>query len=158
MTRYTKVSLYRVKNGNHEVWLLRWHADGKRHSQTLGMARDLSKREAEALRREKEIAFGSGREQPKRVEKITLAEFAKRDREAIQATVRPSTLLEYDHAMRHTTAALGDDFPIGRITRTEVGRIRNRMANPADPKVKPRSPATIRKTLKTLGTMMRRAV
>ena len=43
----TKVSLYKTKNGNHVVWLLRWYADGKRYSEALCKASEISEREAD---------------------------------------------------------------------------------------------------------------
>ena len=59
----TAVKLTKTKNGRNFVWQIRWYADGRRRCETIGKAKDLSKREAEALRREKEIAFGAGKEQ-----------------------------------------------------------------------------------------------
>lgn len=70
-----RVSLYPTKNGNHQVWLLRWYAKGKRSSKTLGKVKDISRREAEALRREKEAAFIKGTESPSRPNRMTLRQF-----------------------------------------------------------------------------------
>lgn len=70
-----RVSLYPTKNGNHQVWLLRWYVDGKRGSKTLGKVKDIPKREAEALRREKEAAFIKGTESPSRPDRMTLRQF-----------------------------------------------------------------------------------
>ena len=148
----TKVSLYRVKNGNHEVWLLRWHADGKRHSQTLDKARDLSKREAEALRREKEIAFGSGRERPKRTPKMGLKQFLDHDREAFQPDVSPATAIAHRNASDHAIAALGKDARVDRLTRADVGRIKKRLADAG------RSRATISSVCRALRAAFNRGM
>ena len=69
------VSLYPTMNGNHRVWLLRWYAEGKRANKTLGRVKDLSKREAEMMRREKELAFNKGAESPNRPDRMTLRQF-----------------------------------------------------------------------------------
>ena len=113
----TAVRLYRTRNGNHDVYQLRWYANGSRRCQTIGKIKDLSKREAEARRREKEIAFAVGRERPSRPRRMTLERFLERDRQAIATDVRPATLDEYRFAAKHAIDTLGADTPLDRIDR-----------------------------------------
>ncbi len=54
MPRLT-VTLSRQRSKGHTYWVIRWHAsDGKRPGKTLGRTDQLSKRQAEKLRRAKE--------------------------------------------------------------------------------------------------------
>lgn len=148
----TKVSLYRAKNGNHEVWLLRWYANGRRCSETIGKAREISKREADAQRREKEVAFGSGKERPSRPPKITLERFLADDREAIQVDVSPATLIEHRVASDHATRALGDDVRPDRLTRADCGTLKKHLADRGLAK------ATISKIVKTMRAAFNRGI
>lgn len=152
-----KVTLHKVKRPtqrapNRRVWMLRWYdTHGKRCGETIGEVGKVSKRDAEATRHDREVKMDMGVVKRDRPEKISLSEFIRRDREAIQADVKPTTLLEYDHAANHALKALGGEILLSQIGRAEVGRIKKHLADLG------RRPATIRKTMTALGALMRRA-
>ncbi len=147
----TAVRLYRTRNGNHDVYQLRWYANGSRRCQTIGKIKDLSKREAESRRREKEIAFATCRQRPTPLPRITLKRLLDRDRDLIEADVRPGTLDNYRSAANHATTALGVDVPASRIGRVEVARIKKHVADQG------LSKATISRVIQTLRAAFYRA-
>ena len=82
----TKVELHKVKRPRppgkdgkarrpREVWMLRWVADGKRYGETIGDCKTMSRRDAAAVRREKQSKYDCKVESPKRPKKMTLAVF-----------------------------------------------------------------------------------
>ena len=124
----TQVSLYKTKNGNNEVYLLRWYAGGKRRSETIGKAKNLSKREAEAMRREKEKAFIKGTESPTRPDKMTLRQFLdqyadrRRQGDTGRGYLREAPKLDEETIEKHVMTLrylihhFGNDKAIGSIT------------------------------------------
>lgn len=154
----TRISLHKVpkrlKSGKKSVYyVLRWYSqDGtKRYSQSVGRVGHMTKAEAEAARRQKEIDLGSGRTPRDRPPRISLKEFLEQDRKAIQGDVRPATLAEHRHAGIHALKVLGADTPLTCITRADVGRIKAYLSQLG------RAPATIRKTLVVLKAAFNRA-
>ncbi len=153
----SKVSLYKTKSPtraspSRHVWQLRWYGrDGKRYCKTIGETCRMTKRDAAHQRRERQGKIDCGVipvDQPKR---ITLSTFVAQDRATIEADVRPTTLLEYGHAVAHAYAALGKEILLDRIDAVKVGKLKKHLKDLG------RSPATIRKTVKMMGSIMRRA-
>ena len=153
----SKIALYKIggrtkANPKRQVWMLRWRgSDGKRYGKIIGDAGMMTKREAEHLRRQRQGKFDCHVipvDQPKR---ITLSAFVAQDRATIEADVRATTLLEYGHAVAHAYAALGKEIRLDRIGPVEVGRLKKHLKDLG------RASATIRKTVKMLGSIMRRA-
>ena len=70
-------------------------------AETIGDVGKMSKREAESIRRERQVKMGMGVVKPDRPRKITLAQYLIEDRLAHAPDVKPTTLLEYDHAAAH---------------------------------------------------------
>lgn len=70
-----RVTLHRVRNGRNVVWMLRWRIGRKRCGETLAKATEISKREAEARRREKQAAFIKGTQSATRPDRLTLQQF-----------------------------------------------------------------------------------
>lgn len=126
----TKVSLYPTKrpiksNPKRRVWQLRWvGTDGIRYCETLDDVAKLPKREAEAMRRDKQSKMDCGVIRSNKPERMTLAEFLRRDREAVSTSVRPSTLAELRNVANHAAAALGADFPLRRFDEAAADRIK----------------------------------
>ena len=153
----TTIGLYRVKRPTksrpkRKVWQMRWHdSTGKFCCETIEDSEDMPKRDAARIRRDKQSKVDCKIIPVDRPERVTLAEYAKRDREAIRADVRCRTLIEYQVAADHAIAALGGTIHLNRIGRPEVIRIKNRLVE------KGRSPATVRKVVRSLSAMMRRA-
>lgn len=152
-----RVSVYRTKSPTRaspkrHVWQLRWYGtDGKRYCKTIGETCRMTKRDALSIRRDQQSKIDCGVipvDQPKR---ITLSAFVAQDRATIEADVRATTLLEYDHAVAHAYRALGKEILLDRIGPVEVGRLKKHLKDLG------RAPATIRKTVKMLGSIMRRA-
>ncbi len=123
-----RVSLYPTMNGNHRVWLLRWYAEGKRANKTLGRVKDLSKREAEMMRREKELAFNKGTESPNRPNRMTLRQFidqyADRRRQGDHGRgylreapkLSEATIADHMMTLRYLAKHFGDGKAIDKIT------------------------------------------
>lgn len=148
----TKITLHRVKRKTGSVWMLRWYdSRGKRCGETVGKTDLMTKRQAGAKRRAKQSkidCFVIPADKPKR---MTFSAFVDQDRQTIEADVRPTTMIEYGHAVQHAYAALGREIALDRIGPVEVGRIKTYLRD------KGRATATIRKTIKVLGSIMRRA-
>ncbi len=153
----TRVSLYPAKrptksNPKRKVWQLRWlGTDGKRYCETIGDLPKMTKRDAGAKRRDKQSKIDCGVIPADKPKRMTFSGFVDQDRQTVEADVRPTTMIEYDHAVNHAYAALGRGIALDRIGPVEVGRIKTYLKN------KGRATATIRKTIKTLNSIMRRA-
>ena len=117
----------------HTSWVLRW-ADGTRWlSETIGDARTMSKRDAEAIRHARQIDFDRGTVAVTRPDKITLDAFRVMylDRRAIGEGDRghrkgfpklaATTIMEHDMALRYLIQFFGPDARIGSITSATAG-------------------------------------
>ena len=61
-----------------KVWQLRWYGtDGRRYCETIGDAKTMAKRDAEAVRREKQTDFDSDRENPVAPDKVTVSDLVE---------------------------------------------------------------------------------
>ncbi len=139
----TKVELHKFKRPRppgkdgkarrpREVWMLRWVADGKRYGETIGDCKTMSRRDAAAVRREKQSRYDCRVESPKRPKKMTLAEFRPfyLDRRRRGDTGRghlrgfpklaAATIAEHDMAIRYLIQHFGDK-PIDSITQATAG-------------------------------------
>ncbi len=145
-----KVRRKRPRGKVREVWMLRW-PDGKGRilAETIGEIGKVTKREAEALRRDKQGKIDCGVIPAHRAARMTLAQLAEHDRESI-ADLRYKTLLEHDHAVAHAKRVIGCDVPVGRITRADVARLKAAMRDDY-------RPATIDKTVRCLRAIWNRA-
>ena len=149
----TKVHLHKIKRPVENkpkrlVWQLRWHGtDGKRYGEIIGEVGRMTKREAEYLCRNRQGKIDSGVILPDRPQRIGLSVFLEYVRESMAVDVRPRTLEEMRIAADHAIAALGKDFPVGKLNAAAVGRIKRHLA---DRKL---APATITKTIRKLQTM-----
>lgn len=164
----TTVTLKRVKrsgpSGIRLVWMLRWYdSDGKQLGETIGdagrvnekgkvVSGQMSKREAEAIRRGKQSKLDCGVIRADRPKRMTLAQFIEHDQATIRADVKPSTLVEYQIAGKHAIKAIGGDRPLTQIGWPQVGAVKDRLSTLG------RSTATIRKTVATLRAMFNRAL
>jgi integrase len=154
----TKVTLHKVvrprRNGTSRlVWTLRWYGtDGKRRGETVGDVKKVSRRQAQAARRAKQSKLDCGIERPERPRRMTLADFLRRDREAVAIDLKPKTILELRAAADHATAALGRDFDVRRLDHAAVGRIKKHLAD------KKLSAATICKVIRHLQGAFSRGV
>lgn len=154
----SKVALYPTKqpiksNPKRRVWQLRWIGDDcKRYGETVGEVGKMPKREAEAIRRAKQSRMDCGVIHSNRPERITLADFLRRDREAVTAVLKATTIGELETAANHATAALGADFPMRRFDERSVDRIRSHLAG------KNLAAATVCKVIRYLQGAFHRAV
>lgn len=154
----TKVTLHQEKRPtkrapNHQKWVLRWYDDdGKRRGEVIGVVGKMSRREAEAVRRAKHGGMHHGIVRSSRPKPTTLQELAEMNRAAIETDVKPATLKEYDYAVGHAKAALGQDRLLTSIGWQDVTLIKKHIAR------RGRSTATIRKTIGTLRAMFNRAM
>jgi integrase len=160
----TKVTLHKVKRPRppgkdgkdkppRQVWMLRWYgSDGKRYGETIGDCRKVSKREAGGRRREKQSKLDCHQESPDKPKRMTLAEFLRRDREAVNIDVKPRTIEEMNGAAKHATAALGSDFDIRAVDHVAVGRVKKHLAE------RDLAPATIVKVMTHLQGAFSRGV
>ena len=130
----TKVSLYKTKrattsNPKRQIWQLRWvGTDGKRYGETLGDAAKLTKREAMAIRRERQGKMDNGLSPVNRPGRLGLAEFLQRDRDAVAIDVKPKTIEAMQGVAAHAVRALGENFDIRQIGAAEVGRIKRHVS------------------------------
>lgn len=162
----TKVTLKRVKrsgpNGVRLVWMLRWNDQhGGQPGETIGdagrvngkgkvVSGQMSRRRAEAIRRDKQSKLDCGVIRADRPKRMTLIELIQHDRQAI-ADRRYKTLLGHNHAAGFAIGTIGSTTHVDRITRAHVARLK------ADMQDRGYSPATIDKTVRTLRAMWNRA-
>ncbi len=133
MTNVTlhKVARPRPPNKSRRVWMLRWYGtDGKRYGETIGDAKQVSKRDAEATRREKQSKLDCGVVKPDRPGRMALEEFSEmymqrrsrgdsapsRPWHKRYAKLAPSTLLEHDMGLRYLMEHFGHDRPIDSVS------------------------------------------
>lgn len=126
------VSLYKTRNGANLVYLLRWHAGGKRRNRTIGKVGAMTKREAEAQRRELELAFNKGTESASRPDRMTLRQFIDQypDRRRQggdgkgylrQAPkLNEKTISDHGMTLRYLALHLGDAKLIDKITLSDA--------------------------------------
>ena len=95
---------------NRRLWILRWFdSTGRRRGEIIGEVGKMSRREAETVRRAKQGGMEHGVVRIDRPKRMTLNDYAKLDLAAIEADVKPSTLAEYEFAVNHAVAALGEN-------------------------------------------------
>lgn len=138
----TSVTLRRIrrpgpKGRDREEWVLRWFDSAGRHrSEKLADVKVMPKREAEARRRAKQVDMEARRIPRDRPQAITLEQFVEFHEQAVGEDRAASTRYEYRIAIQHAASALGSDRPIGRITVSDVGHIKNAMTCSATTKGK----------------------
>ena len=154
MTKVTlhKVSRPRPRGRPRHVWMLRYYdSAGKRCGKTLGDCKQMSKRDAEAIRREKQGRFDCNVEKPDKPTRMTLAAFAAYDREAI-ADRRYKTLLGHDQALGHAKRIIGADTRASSIVRSHVARLKAAMRDECY------RPATIDMVIRVLRAAWNRGI
>lgn len=138
----TKVSMSPTHHGNHKVWRCRWNVGRKRCSKTLGKVKDISKREAEAMRRELEAAFIKGTKSPNRPDRMTLRQFIDQyadrrrqgsdhiDRGYLREAPRLSEASIKSHMMtlRYMAHHFGDNQPIAALTLADASTFIDKLA------------------------------
>ena len=162
-----KVTIYakRVTNKRGAVsihWYLRWaDSSGRQRYEKIGTKPDMTRREAERLKREKITALGAGTASRDRCPKRTLADFLAADRTNGAADRQPSTLNLEKTVAKCAIAALGGETPLDRIDYDHVAKIKAWLG--AEHRLegrecKPSSKATIKKTISTLRAAFGRAL
>ena len=138
-------------------YFLRWaRTDGRVQEEGIGRTKKskgtITRKDADRIRRKKEQEIANGTLTQDRPGPIRLGAFIDFHEDAIGFGKRPSTITEWRTAGQHATAALGADTLLERLTPASVGPIRRRLEDLG------RSPATVRKTIATLRTMLNTAV
>ncbi len=155
----TQVRLYRTRgptkaNPKRYVWMLRWlGSDGKRYCERIGDAAKVTKREAKAVRQRRQGEFDCKLAPVDKPDRLTLAQFIALNRDSYVGDVTARTIQEYDLATRRLTDLIGGDRPMTSIRSADVGRLKAALRD--DHK---QSPATVRKTIRTLRSAFNRAV
>jgi len=153
-----KVELHKrsvkLKERAVQYWTLRWWGtDGKRYSESIGRVGDVTKHEAERMRREKEQAIGGGKLKRNRPREVTLAEFIKLDVEAVRGTVKLNTVESIRHSSAHALKAWGASTRLSSISRAHANRLKAHLLDEAGV-----SETTMAKTMRTLKAMFNRAM
>lgn len=130
-------------------WHLRWHGtDGRHYCVKVGDCSIMTKRQAEAIRRSRQVELDRGeipRDKPK---SIPLGEFADMHASMIGGDRKPATLYEYRLSLQIAAEALGPNTPIHTITPADVARLKSRFKG---------SPATRAKHLSRLRAVFNHA-
>ncbi|MEE9130600.1 MAG: tyrosine-type recombinase/integrase [Phycisphaerales bacterium] len=149
----TKITLHKVKRKRGSVWMLRWYdSRGRRCGETIGKVGVMTKRQAEAIRRDRQGKTDNGLATLDRPERMTLADFIEHDQETIKPDVKGATLHEYKLAWDHAKAAIGGEALLTRIGWAEVSAVKQRLVDRGC------RTATIRKTIVTLRATFNRAL
>jgi integrase len=155
-TTLVKLHKYKVGQPPRQVWKLVWWGlrDGVRtkFQETIGNCRDMTKRDADLLRAEKEIAIGARLLSPNKSRRMGLAEYLEYDREECIADSKPRTIETLRNAGDHAVRVLGADYSIQRVDYADVQRIKKHLAS------RSLSPATIGKVIHKLSAAFSRAV
>ena len=130
-----RVSLYKSKratahNPKRHTWQIRWvGTDGKRYCETIGDAARMTKTDAEIIRRQRQGKMDNGLAPVNRPGRLGLAEFLRRDREAVAIDVKAKTLSELETAGAHAVRALGGTLDVQRLDHAAVGRLKKHLAD-----------------------------
>ena len=112
------------RNPKRRAWLLRWTTtDGRQLCDIIGDVAMVTKREAEAARRELQGKLDNDlapRDRPKR---MTLADFLRRDREAAALTLRPRSLADLKLAGRYACNVLGETADVRHLDVADAIRV-----------------------------------
>lgn len=120
-----------------QEWHLRWHGtDGKHYCKKLGNCNQMTKRDAEAKRRETQVEMDRNEIPRDRSRAMTLSEFAEYHEKMIGSDRRPTTIYEYKHSAKLAEEALGSAATIQAITAADVGKLRNRLKGSAATRAK----------------------
>ena len=127
-----------LKDGkSRSEWHLRWHGtDGKHYCAKIGNCASMTKRQAEAIRRNRQVELDRGeipRDKPKA---IPLGEFADLHASMIGGDRKSSTLYEYRLSIQTAARILGERTPIHSITASDVARFRTRLTGSAATRAK----------------------
>jgi len=140
------------RNPKRQVWQLRWRSSngGRYHGKIIGEVGKMSKRDAEKQRNQHEGQIENRIIPRDKPERVTLQQFMDQYGESVKADVRPTTALEYDHAVNHAKDAWGD-IVLSKITTAHVDRLKSHLSKQG------KSAATIRKTVTVMSALLNRA-
>ncbi len=90
------------------VWMLRWNdSNGCDCGETISDCRMMTRRRAEAIRRERQGKIDNGLVKPDKPKRMTLSQFKTHHAEIVRSEVSPRTLLEIDHAFKWAERTIG---------------------------------------------------
>jgi integrase len=134
------------------VWVLRWFtSDGVERFETIGECKDMPRRQAQAIQRQRQGEMDGGAFPRDRPRKLSLGDFRAYLIDAIEGDVKPATLDSYDLALRQLEALLGGDFATADVTVEHVLQLRKFMVE------RESSPSSMRTMLATLKAAFNRA-
>ena len=137
-----------------QYWTLRWYGvDNRRYSESIGIVGQMTRNQAETLRREKESKINAGQLARDKPREITLAAFIAYDLDAVALDIKRDSREGIRHAGKHATGALGEHIQLSKINQASIGQIKRYVIEERGC-----SPATLAKTLRTLKAMFNRAI
>ena len=113
----------------YTYWVLRWRGpDGRRRGERLGSVNKLSKRQAEKLRKKKELELGMnpGRNVPARAPQLQA--YVDAYLEARRNEVKPGTLELHEQTTRYLIGFFGASKRLDTVTRQDVRAFRTALA------------------------------
>ncbi len=124
------VTLHKQTSKGHAYWVIRWLAsDGRRPGKNLGRVDTISKRQAEKMRRQKEIKLEThpGRRDVRRTPE--LAEFLERYYADRKTELRPGTMELHQQTGRYLIGYFGERRRLDSITRVEARAFKTALAS-----------------------------
>jgi len=123
------VTLHKQTSKGHAYWVIRWMAsDGRRPGKNLGRVDTISKRQAEKMRRQKEIELEThpGRRDVRRSPE--LAEFLERYYADRKTELRPGTMELHQQTGRYLIGYFGERRRLDTIARVEARAFKTALA------------------------------
>ncbi len=124
------VTLHKQTSKGHAYWVIRWMAsDGRRPGKNLGRVETISKRQAEKMRRQKEIELEThpGRCDVRRSPE--LGEFLERYYADRKTELRPGTMELHQQTGRYLIGYFGERRRLDSITRAEARAFKTALAS-----------------------------
>ena len=155
----TKVTLHKVSRPRprgrpRHVWMLRWYCDGKRYGETIGDCKKMAKRDAAALRDDKQSTFKSGQVRADKPEDVTVGELVDLYVADHEFDWMPRTRRSAQVAGKHLADAVGDDMVVSRFNADDVKRVTRHLQSPNGVrKGQARSKVTVKSTLVRISAM-----
>ena len=157
-------SVTKANGVRYTYFQLRWFgADGKRYSQSLGRTSEMSKRQAEKLRQEKELELRQrpGLRSPGRIP--SLKDFLDTYISSRRSELAPGTIELHERTAKYLNGYLGEDRRLDQITRYEAREFKTALSKGELAKLNERvfekiSPRTVDQHIRNARTMFNRAV
>lgn len=140
-------------NPHRKVWMMVWHAKGKRQRRVIGDVEVLSPTKAKKFRGEHEAKLNMGTIRADKPNSILLKTFLDDDRAAYAVYSKPQSVTTHFRSSKKVLSILGEGVKLAKVDRMSVERIRRVMRSEQG-----LSLAYVNGTLSTMRGAFKRAI